>query len=166
MSVYFLTCCNPLTPSDGHWAKPQKPRMSAHSRMLWRVNRLMVIGQGRKNPGCQSSVYTLWSINSVWWPLGKAEKKRGCQSSVLHVVMRKTPSYMASGQSRKNPGCQSTFFTCFNASTPSDGDWAKPQKPRMSAHSRMLWRVNRLMVIGQGRKNPGCQSIVFTRCEA
>ena len=62
--------------------------------------------------------------------------------------------------------CTNGRFGCFNASTPSDGDWAKPQKPRMSAHSRMLWRVNRLMVIGQGRKNPGCQSIVFTRCEA
>ena len=107
MSVYFLTCCNPLTPSDGHWAKPQKPRMSAHSRMLWRVNRLMVIGQRRRNPGCQSSVYMLWRVNSVWWPLGKAEKKRGCQSSV---------------------------YTLWCVNSVLYGQWAKPKKPRMSVY--------------------------------
>jgi hypothetical protein len=39
---------------------------------------------------------------------------------------------MAIGQSPKNPGRQSTF-TCFDLQTPSDSDWAKPQKPRMLA---------------------------------
>ena len=48
-----------------------------------------------------------------------------------HIVTRKL-RLMAIGQSQKNPGRQSTF-TCFDLQTPSDSDWAKPQKPRMLA---------------------------------
>ena len=96
MATDSRCACFWILPRVVFIAKPQKPRMSAHSRMLWRVNRLMVIGQGRKNPGCQSIVFTRCEcINSVWWRLAKTQDK---------LLL------MATGQSRRNPGCQSSVY--------------------------------------------------------
>ena len=63
----------------------------------------------------RNNVLMYWRANFVWWPLGKAEKTQDV----------------------------SLVFTCFDALTLSDGDWAKLEKTRVSVYNvYMFWRVN------------------------
>ena len=59
------------------------------------------------------------------------------------------------------------MLTCCDAQTPSDGQWAKPKKPRMSVYFLdVSVRKLRLMATGQSQKKPGCQPFAFTCFDA
>ena len=146
-----LTCFNALTNFVWWLKKPRMPVSCLH--VVTRKFRLMATRQSRKRPGCQSSVYMFWYLISPDGHWAKPNKNQDVSSvyrfwrvnfvdwakpekptmsvSRSHILTRKL-RLMAIGQSQKNPGRQSTF-TCFDLQTPSDGDWAKPQKPRMLA---------------------------------
>ena len=75
---------------------------------------------------------------------------------------------MATGQSKKKPGCQSTFYM-FQSINLCDGHRAKPKRPRMSIS--LLFTCFDPLIPSHGdwakpRKNPGFQPIAFTCCDA
>ena len=56
------------TSSDGHWAKPEKPRMSVSPCMFWYARVVWWLLGKARNPGCQSSVHAaITQILEPYW---------------------------------------------------------------------------------------------------
>ena len=77
----------------------------------------------------------------------------------VHGLVRKSP-LMATGQSRKpRISDYSWVVHVLKQKTSYNGDWAKPKNPGcQSITFTRLTRKFRLKATGQSRKNPGCQS--------
>ena len=113
MSVYFLHVSMRqlrLLATGQSRKNPGCQSIGSHVSMC--TLRLMATGQRRKKPGCQSTFYMFRCVNFVWWRLGKVppqKKEQGVSLWCLHGLTRKL-CLMAAGQSRKNPGCQSSVY--------------------------------------------------------
>ena len=121
--------------------------------MLWFVNFVWwPLGKAEKKPGGQSSVYMLWRINSVWWRLGKSGKTQ--DGSLTFTCF--DAWILSDGHCVKPKRARmSVSVYMFDASTSSQGDWAKPKKTHdVPLSINMFWRV---YVVwrrpGQSRKN-------------